>query len=389
MKTKTVNKKLLSIGIITTTLFVLVMFAIYLLAPSRYLALDINPSVEFRLNRLGQVVSVHAVNEDAKVLLKDYHINDHSLEAVLDDISILLVNAGYLGSHKENDILITVEKTSDSTEILSKVNAIIEKVLNQNQISATILTQSIDINQDLTLDANQNQISAGKMAIIKRLLAQDPSLTPKELSETKLSDLLAYAVQNNLTIEELADQLDDLDDLYGDDIVEALEESIDDLEDMEDANVDDEDNVDNKDDFDVDDMDDSDVDDMDDSDVDDMDDSDMDDMDDSDVDDMDDSDVDDMDDSDVDDMDDSDVDDMDDSDVDDMDDSDVDDMDDSDVDDMDDSDMDERNYFDNNNGDDSDMDDMDNFYDHDGDGSGVDDKSDFDDNNGDDSDVED
>ena len=336
MKTKTVNKKLLSIGIITTTLFVLVMFAIYLLAPSRYLALDINPSVEFRLNRLGQVVSVHAVNEDAKVLLKDYHINDHSLEAVLDDISILLVNAGYLGSHKENDILITVEKTSDSTEILSKVNAIIEKVLNQNQISATILTQSIDINQDLTLDANQNQISAGKMAIIKRLLAQDPSLTPKELSETKLSDLLAYAVQNNLTIEELADQLDDLDDLYGDDIVEALEESIDDLEDMEDANVDDEDNVDNKDDFDVDDMDDSDVDDMDDSDMDDMDDSDVDDLDDSDVD-----------------------------------------------------DMDERNYFDNNNGDDSDMDDMNNFYDHDGDGSGVDDKSDFDDNNGDDSDVED
>ncbi len=328
MKTKTVNKKLLSIGIITTTLFVLVMFAIYLLAPSRYLALDINPSVEFRLNRLGQVVSVHAVNEDAKVLLKDYHINDHSLEAVLDDISILLVNAGYLGSHKENDILITVEKTSDSTEILSRVNAIIEKVLNQNQISATILTQSIDINQDLTLDANQNQISAGKMAIIKRLLAQDPSLTPKELSETKLSDLLAYAVQNNLTIEELADQLDDLDDLYGDDIVEALEESIDDLEDMEDANVDDEDNVDNKDDFDVDDMDDSDVDDMDDSDVDDLDDSDVD-------------------------------------------------------------DMDERNYFDNNNGDDSDMDDMNNFYDHDGDGSGVDDKSDFDDNNGDDSDVED
>ena len=46
----------------------------YFLAPSGYIALDLNPSIEIRTNRLDQVVSVKAVNEDAKRLLADYKV---------------------------------------------------------------------------------------------------------------------------------------------------------------------------------------------------------------------------------------------------------------------------------------------------------------------------
>ena len=49
----------------------------YFLAPSGYIALDLNPSIEIRTNRLDQVVSVKAVNEDAKRLLADYKLTDH------------------------------------------------------------------------------------------------------------------------------------------------------------------------------------------------------------------------------------------------------------------------------------------------------------------------
>ena len=76
----------------------------YFLAPSGYIALDLNPSIEIRTNRLDQVVSVKAVNEDAKRLLADYKVTDHDLEDVLEDMVDLLDGGGYFHNKDQNDI---------------------------------------------------------------------------------------------------------------------------------------------------------------------------------------------------------------------------------------------------------------------------------------------
>ncbi|WP_164468346.1 hypothetical protein [Enterocloster asparagiformis] len=149
----------------------------YFLAPSGYIALDLNPSIEIRTNRLDQVVSVKAVNEDAKRLLADYKVTDHDLEDVLEDMVDLLDGGGYFHNKDQNDILVTVKDDKASDETVKRVNAFLEDYMEQCQLDTRILDQTIDFDREIRKAAEKYEVSQGKMALIERLLAGDQDLT--------------------------------------------------------------------------------------------------------------------------------------------------------------------------------------------------------------------
>lgn len=241
--------------------------AVWLLAPSQRIDLDVNPSIELVTNRLDKVVSIKPVNQDARALLQGYVPADRDLDDVVEDLVERMIAQGYLGQGKANDVLITVDDSAASPQVLEQVNRAIAAILERQKLTAALHTQSVDL-ELYEERAQQLQVSAGRMSVIDRLAQGDATLSPADLADTKVSDLLAWAREKGIPLDLLEDRLDLLEDRFDDDpTLEALEDGLDAAEDaLEPHDRDDHDDRDDSDDRDdLDDFDDrDDLDDMDD-----------------------------------------------------------------------------------------------------------------------------
>ena len=204
----------------------------YFLSPSGYVSLDVNPSIEIATNRLDWVVSVKAVNQEGEELLKGYKLDNRDLDDVIEDLVDRMILFGYLGDNQDNEILITSDDDSVSQKALEQVNTKVAQYLDERQVQAHLLSQTLDIDTTLQQEAEENHVSAGKMALIEQMLSGDSSLTAEEMADMRVSDLLAYAQENGISLKLLEDQLDWLHDQTGTHQYEVLEEGLDDYQDQ-------------------------------------------------------------------------------------------------------------------------------------------------------------
>ena len=72
-----------------------------------------------------------------------------------------------------------------------------------------------------------SHISAGRMALIEKILAKDDSVTANQLANMRISDLVAYAKDEGISLDALEDKLDHVNDWYRSDRLEWLEDELD------------------------------------------------------------------------------------------------------------------------------------------------------------------
>ncbi len=237
----------------------------YLTVPSNYISLDVNPSIEIQTNRLGQVVSIKPVNEDAKQVMAGYQLTDKNLEVVIKNIVDRMILNGYLAPDKDNQVLISMENNADA-ELKKNLDAVISAYLEEKQLNATLLHQNVELDINAIKAAQENNISAGKMELISELVQGDPTLSIEELSTERISDLIEFLEtidirrddlsKGNSVNEEDSDDMDEDVDVDQEDSDDADEDVDDDREDSDDADENDSDDQDDSDDADEDDADD-------------------------------------------------------------------------------------------------------------------------------------
>jgi hypothetical protein len=241
MKTIGKKKSILAIGLIATVLLIGAGVTSYLKMPNNMIAIDINPSIELHTNRLNQVVSVIPVNEDAVQLMSGYQLEDRDLENVIEDIVDRMILSGYLIAGQENQILITANDTNTSDELLGQVNTAIATYLQEKQLQVGLLQQRIEISDADEVIAHENNVSAGKMAIIDKLLENNNNLTVEELASASIKELFQLSIDYNISLEDLIDNYSEVMENQFDleDVLEA--EDIDDADDAEVEDMQDED----------------------------------------------------------------------------------------------------------------------------------------------------
>ncbi|MEG0650251.1 MAG: hypothetical protein RR764_10495 [Oscillospiraceae bacterium] len=223
---------------ISSVLAILIMAGcgiLYLLLPSQYLALDVNPSIELQTNRLNKVVSIEGVNEDAKAILADFNGKGQDVDLVLEQVVDRLVEGGYLAKDKANDILITSEKGGSSDKALKHAGAKVQEILKKRELSGKIVTQDILLDDTITQNAAQHNISAGKMAMVEQLAKQSPELGAEALAKSRVSELMEYAKKYNIPMDELEDAIEDANDAAEDALDDEKDAAEDALEAEEDA----------------------------------------------------------------------------------------------------------------------------------------------------------
>ncbi|MDW2799192.1 hypothetical protein RZO55_16585 [Clostridium boliviensis] len=74
-------------------------------APYSYVSLDVNPSIEYTLNRLERVIKVNAVNDDGQAILAELNMADLKNKSIEDAISVTVQQISNEGYFKENNLI--------------------------------------------------------------------------------------------------------------------------------------------------------------------------------------------------------------------------------------------------------------------------------------------
>ena len=163
-------------------------------AVASVVSLDVNPSIELKVNGSEKVLVCTPLNEDAKAILADMSngadLKGAKLDVAVNAIVGSLVRNGYLDSIS-SAIMISVEdkNTERAEKLRSELASIVDVTLQTEAAKAAVLTQTLPQDKRLEQQARENNISTGKAALINRVLTLNAGLKFEELAKLSVEEL--------------------------------------------------------------------------------------------------------------------------------------------------------------------------------------------------------
>ena len=163
-------------------------------AVASVVSLDVNPSIELKVNRSEKVLVCTPLNEDAKAILADMSngadLKGAKLDVAVNAIVGSLVRNGYLDSIS-SAIMISVEDkdTARAEKLQRELTSTVDGVLQTSESRASVLTQTLTQDAGLTQQARENSISTGKAALVNRVLALNATLKFDALAKLSVEEL--------------------------------------------------------------------------------------------------------------------------------------------------------------------------------------------------------
>ena len=163
-------------------------------AVASVVSLDVNPSIELKVNRSEKVLVCTPLNEDAKAILADMSngadLKGAKLDVAVNAIVGSLVRNGYLDSIS-SAIMISVEdkNTARAEKLQRELTSTVDGVLQTSAAKAAVLTQTLTQDAGLEQQARENSISTGKAALVNRVLALNSALKFDELAKLSVEEL--------------------------------------------------------------------------------------------------------------------------------------------------------------------------------------------------------
>ncbi len=163
-------------------------------AVATVVSLDVNPSIELKVNSSEKVLSCTPLNDDAKAILAEMgegaDLKGAKLEVAVNAIVGSLVRNGYLDSIS-SAIMISVEdkNTERAEKLRSELASVVDVTLQTEAAKAAVLTQTLPQDKKLEQQARENNISTGKAALINRVLTLNAGLKFEELAKLSVEEL--------------------------------------------------------------------------------------------------------------------------------------------------------------------------------------------------------
>lgn len=161
-----------------------------------YVAVDINPSVEFLVDKDGKVVTVIPENEDAQILLAGEELEGLTFEAAIDKVGTLAVKCGYL-KNDNNQVTITV---SGSVELSTSLYDVAKNAIETaGKAVGAVVTEGTNylLEREVAYLKSNNQgkegydtLTAGKLRLIKTAMLADRTLTMDDAVKMSEEDLV-------------------------------------------------------------------------------------------------------------------------------------------------------------------------------------------------------
>ncbi len=175
--------------------------------------LDLNPSIQLDANRKDQVLAARALNEDGNRVLKDMRLEKTDLNVAINAIMGSMLQAGYLADDI-NTFLVSVDNpsTEKSSELRNLISGQLETLMTSNNLDGLIISQKLDVDDDVSAIADQYGISLGKAYLLRHIHDGYPEISLDVLSAMKigeLADLFAHTIAEDDDVELRGYQPDD------------------------------------------------------------------------------------------------------------------------------------------------------------------------------------
>ena len=150
------------------------------------ISLDVNPSIEIKINDQQRVLEVLPMNEDAKVIVGDMDFSGSDLKVTVNALIGSLVTHGYLDD-LANSILVTVEDatTLDPNELETLLANEISNLFENGSILTTFTKDNAEVKEMATTYG----ITTGKAQLVKELVDGNPFYTVEDLVALSVNDL--------------------------------------------------------------------------------------------------------------------------------------------------------------------------------------------------------
>lgn len=163
-------------------------------AVASVVSLDVNPSIELKVNSSEKVLVCTPLNDDAKAILADMgegaDLKGAKLDVAVNAIVGSLVRNGYLSSISSAIMISVEDKNADRAQKLQQeLASAVDVALQTGESKASVLTQTVQQNAELDQQARENNISIGKAALVNRVLALNSTLKFEELAAFSVGEL--------------------------------------------------------------------------------------------------------------------------------------------------------------------------------------------------------
>lgn len=160
--------------------------------PLSYVSLDINPSVELGVNALGQVVTAEAYNDDGKTVLNGIKATGIGMDVAKAVRTVIdsAADKGFIANDGSTVISVTAETDNDSkaTNLEAEAEDGVKAALTENGKSADVRNDKVALaRRD---EARKLGITPGKLNLIQKLQAVDPTATVEQFKDAKVKDIM-------------------------------------------------------------------------------------------------------------------------------------------------------------------------------------------------------
>lgn len=160
---------------------------------------DVNPSVEFNINNKEEVLDVIAHNDDGKKIIGDMKLEGSDIDVAMNALIGSMLKEGYIDELK-NSLLISVtgDNQEENERLRKELSQNIDELLKGNHIEGSIVSQTLNNNEDLETLAKKYNISVGKAEIIQQLIQKNSLYTFESLKDLSVNDLNILLASNNV-----------------------------------------------------------------------------------------------------------------------------------------------------------------------------------------------
>ncbi len=152
--------------------------------PTRYVSVDINPSIEYSINMYDRVIDVNGVNQDGEHILEELNIKSLKNKKIEDAVSMTISEAakeGYLQSEGSGIMIATAAKNNNNAEELAAMlKETVMAVVAANNSNALVMGEAVGLER--VEEAKELGITPGKLNLIEKLIesSEDPESIDKE-----------------------------------------------------------------------------------------------------------------------------------------------------------------------------------------------------------------
>ena len=148
--------------------------------PYSYVSLDVNPSIEYEVNRFNRVIDVTAVNDDGAEIINNLDLENKTIDEAIEDTITEINEQGYFGEDETGGVVIATsnDDTDKATELAKELEKTAQEVITEDDITAEI--EVLSVGRERVLEAKKLGVTPGKLNLVEKL--QKSVANPEDIS---------------------------------------------------------------------------------------------------------------------------------------------------------------------------------------------------------------